>query len=277
MRNAAILVLLVALAAFLIAPFVWMILVSLHPAQSPLPPLNEILPRGSHGEVAPQWKNYGIVLLNPDLPVARFFANSLFVTLSILVGQLFVSSLAAFGFSRLAFRGRDAVFWLFLGSMMFAGPVVQIPVYLMMKSLGWLDTYWVLIVPGLSSSFSIFMLRQFFQQVPRELDEAARVDGAGWLTVYWRIVMPLSKAAIATAGAFTFFATWTDFFNPMIYTNSVNMRTLEVGLSIFKNSYGGNDWPLQMAAAVVVMAPLLGVFLFTQRYFTKGLMLGGLK
>ena len=160
---------------------------------------------------------------------------------------------------------------------MFAGPVTQLPVYLLVRNLGWLDTYWALIVPGLSSAFNVFLLRQMFLQVPMELDEAARMDGAGDLRIYWSVVLPLSKAALATAGTFTFFAVWTDFFWPLLATNSMEMRTLEVGLSVFRNSYGGSNWPLQMAAAVIVMAPLLLVFLFGQRYFVRGVTVGSVK
>ncbi|AIE84545.1 carbohydrate ABC transporter permease [Fimbriimonas ginsengisoli] len=275
------------LAAVLFAPFVWMVLVSLHPPKSPIPELKDILPMtavkvsDSAGGTTPKldlhWENYDTVLNSPTLPVRRFFLNTAFVTFTVVLAQLLFTSLAAYGLSRVRFKGREIVFALFLGSMMFAGPVTQIPVYLMLRSFGWLDTYWALIVPGVSSSFSVFLLRQFFLQIPFELDEAARIDGASDLVIYWRVIMPLSRAALATAAAFTFFGVWTDFFGPLIYTNSTELRTLEVGLSIFKNSYGGSNWPLQMAAALIVLTPLLIVFLFVQRYFTKGIMLGSLK
>lgn len=270
-------VLLLALAIFLMAPFVWMLLISLHPSKTPIPPLEQIIPRNADHQLDLHWENYKFVLTNENLPVARFFFNSVLVTVSVVLGQLLFTSLAAYAFARLRFRGRDLVFSLFLGSMMFAGPVTQIPVYLFIRNLGWLDTYWALIVPGVSSAFSVFLLRQFFLQIPTELDEAARIDGANDLRIYWRVILPLSRAALATAAAFTFFGVWTDFFGPLIYTNSTEMRTLEVGLSIFKNSYGGSNWPLQMTAAVIVMLPLLIVFLFVQRYFTKGIMLGSIK
>lgn len=293
--------LLLGLAAFLVAPFVWMVLISLHPSKTPIPPLNEILPyarkeiKDADGKAlmetdkdgkpvpkteayfAPRFDNYSFVLFHPNLPVARFFLNSVFVTVMVVLGQLLVASMAAYGFSRLRFRGRDWVFALFLGSMMFAGPVTQIPVYLLLRNLGWLDTYWSLIIPGVSSAFSIFLLRQFFMQIPKELDEAARMDGAGDFLIYWRVILPLSRAALATCAAFTFIGVWTDFFGPLIYTNTTEMRTLEVGLSIFKNSYGGQNWPLQMTAAVIVMLPLLVVFLFTQKYFIKGITIGSIK
>lgn len=263
--------LMLALAAFLMAPFVWMVLVSLHPRKSEIPSIEHLIPH------QPQWSNYDFVLRHETLPVARFFVNSAVTAVSVVVLQLLITSLAAYGFARLRFRGRGWVFGLFLGSMMFAGPVTQIPVYLLLRDLQWLDTFMALIVPGVSSAFSVYLLRQFFLQIPLELEEAARIDGAGDLRIYWKIALPLSKAALATAGAFTFIGVWTDFFNPLIFTNTTEMRTLEVGLSIFKNSYGGTNWPLQMTAAVIVMLPLLMVFLFTQRYFVKGITLGSIK
>lgn len=309
---------LLVLGAFLFAPFAWMILVSLHRQKSPIPDVDNLIPRRearlnpvTHREIKfedeanpPKTvriafpsgvtdvpvsalptkvvtdfhpENFSFVLFNQRLPVGRFFLNSVVVTFSTVIFQLLFSSLAAYGFARLKFKGREVVFALFLGSMMFAGTVTTIPVYLMIRSLGWLNTYWALIVPGVSSAFTVFLMRQFFLQVPIELDEAAKLDGAGDLRIYWHVMLPLSRAALATAAAFTFFGVWTDFFNPMIYTNSTDMRTLEVGLSIFKNSYGTQNWPLQMTAAIIVMAPLLLVFLFTQRYFTRGIMLGSIK
>lgn len=279
-QRALLYLFLIFLALFLVAPFVWMVLVSLHPSKAPIPPMDQLLVThrtAEGGQFVPQWQNYRTVLFMPDIPVLRFLWNSVFVTASVVVGQLLVCSLAAYGFARLRFRFREPIFALFLLSIMFAGPVTQLPVYLMVRSFGWLDTYWALIVPGLSSAFNVFLLRQMFLQVPMELDEAARMDGAGDWRIYWSVVMPLSKAALATAGTFTFFAVWTDFFWPLLATNSMEMRTLEVGLSVFRNSYGGSNWPLQMTAAVIVMAPLLVAFLFTQRYFTRGVMIGSLK
>lgn len=260
-----------ALALFMMAPFVWMVLVSLHPSKTPIPVITDIVPK------KPAFENYGLVLFDPSLPVARFFFNTVFVTLMVVFGQLLITSMAAYGFARFRFFGREVAFSLFLASMMFAGPVTQIPVFLIVKNMGWLDTYMALIVPGLSSAFNVFLLRQAFLAIPKELDEAAKIDGAGFFRIYWKVLLPLAKPSLATAAAFTFFGVWTDFFWPLISTNSTEMRTLEVGLSIFKNSYGGNNWPLQMTAAVIVMAPLLLVFMLCQRYFVRGVMLGSIK
>ncbi len=264
--------LLMLLAVFLMAPFVWMVLVSLHPSKAPIPTVAEMMPK------SPAWDNYALVLFKqPDIPVFRFLMNTVLVATCVVVGQLLVCSLAAYGFARMQFRGRNALFAVFLGSMMFSGPVTQLPVYLLVRDLGILDTYAALIVPGLSSAFNVFLLRQAMLAVPAELDEAARLDGAGELRIYARVVLPLCGASMATAGAFTFFAVWTDFFWPLLATNRMEMRTLEVGLSVFKNSYGATNWPLQMTAAVVTMVPLLLVFLFTQRFFVRGITLGSIK
>lgn len=261
----------IGLAAFLMAPFAWMVLVSLHPSKEAIPTLADLVPE------KPAWENYAIVLFRSEVPVARFFLNSLIVAVAVVFGQLFVCSLAAYGFARIPFRGREAIFTVFLLSMMFAGTVTQIPVFLMLREVHWLDTYWALIVPGLGSAFGIFLLRQFFMQIPVELDEAARLDGAGDWLIYRRLILPMSRPALATAGTFTFIGVWTDFFWPLLATSSLDMRTLEVGLSIFRNSYGGTNWPLQMTAAVIVMLPILIIFLLAQRQFVKGITLGAIK
>ncbi|MHB8635707.1 MAG: carbohydrate ABC transporter permease [Fimbriimonadaceae bacterium] len=260
-----------ALAAFLMAPFVWMILVSLHPPKSPIPALDELWP------AKPDFGNFGRVLQNPHLPVSRFFLNSLVVSSAVVMGQVLIAACAAYGFARMRFAGRGALFATFLASMMIGGAATQIPVYLMLRTFGWLDTYAALIVPGVSSAFSVFLLRQAFLSVPSELGEAARLDGAGELRILFYLFIPLSRAAMATCATFTFIGVWTDFFGPLIYTNSTSMRTVEVGLSIYKNSYGGTNWPLEMSAAVIVMMPLLAVFLLGQRYFTRGITLGSVK
>jgi multiple sugar transport system permease protein len=145
--------------------------------------------------------------------------------------------------------------------------------------LGWLNTYAGLIVPYpyLSTAFGTFLLRQFFITIPRSLDEAARLDGAGDLRILWHVILPSARPAIATLAAFAFIWTWTDFYWPMLATSTSDMRTLEVGLSIFKDAYGGTNWPLQMTAAVIVMAPALVVFLALQRYFVRGVVLSGMK
>lgn len=273
MRAAISYVVLVLLAVALLAPFAWMVVASLHPSKAALPSPTNLIPPDARWH----FENYVKVMTMPDIPFWRFLANTSFVTLVVVIGQLFVTSLAAYGFSRMYFWGRDLLFFLFIATMMIPGQVTMIPVFILVRNLGWLDTYWALIVPGLSSAFAIFLLRQFFLGIPRELSEAARLDGCGDFGIYWRVVLPLSKPALATLAAFSFVATWTDFFWPLLVTSSMEMRTLEVGLSVFKDSFGGTNWPLQMTAAVIVLIPVLIVFLLTQRFFTRGIALTGMK
>jgi multiple sugar transport system permease protein len=205
--------------------------------------------------------------------------NSLVVTAAVVLVQLGICSLAAYGFARMAFRGRDTLFTVFLLTMMIPAVVMIVPLFLVVDKLGWLNTFPGLILPYpyLSTAFGTFLLRQFFLSLPRSLDEAARLDGASDVQIYWHVILPSAKPALATLAAFAFIWTWTDFYWPMLATSTVDMRTLEVGLSVFKDAYGGTNWPLQMTAAVIVMAPALLFFLALQRYFVKGIVMTGVK
>ena len=154
--------------------------------------------------------------------------------------------------------------------------VLSIPSFLIITTFGWVNTYWALFTPTLSSVWGIFLLRQFFLTIPRELEDAARVDGASDLVIFFRVILPLSRPALATLAIFTFMASWKDFLWPLIVTNRVDMRTVEVGISNFNSLYS-TDWPHQMAAAVVVMLPIIIVFLLAQKHFVRGITLTGLK
>ncbi len=271
LRAAAGYILLILLAALNVTPFAWMILTSLHPSHGSLPDPAHLLPARLHFE------NYRTVLQMDATPFLRYLGNTALVAVCVVAGQLLFCSLAGYGFARLRFRGRDLLFMLFVATMMIPGQVTMIPAFLVVRSLGWLDTYLALIVPGISSAFGIFLMRQFFLSLPSELDDAARLDGCSEFGLYWRIALPLSAPALATLAAFSFIAAWTDFFWPLLVTSSTQMRTLEVGLSLFKDSFGTTNWPLQMAAAVLTLLPVLFVFLFTQRFFVRGIALTGLK
>lgn len=262
------------IALFTVFPLVWMFFTSLHPPRSPIPsPGTLFTPSG--------WAfgNYAYVLTSSGLPVARFLINSVVVTISVVLLQLTLCSLAAYGFARLSFRGRDTLFFIFLLTMLIPGAALVVPLFFAVHKLGWLNTYLGLIVPYpyVSTAFGTFLLRQFFITLPRSLDEAARIDGASEWQILWHVILPSSKPALATLAAFGFIWTWTEFYWPMLATSSVSMRTLEVGLSVFKDAYGGTNWPLQMTAAVIVMVPALIVFLILQRYFIRGVVLSGLK
>ncbi len=273
-HSAIIYMLLIALALATAAPFVWMGTVSLHPPRAPLTPPDKLFsPESWHPG------NYETVLGFPELPVWRFAVNSSVVTVGVVGLQLTLCCLAAYGFARMTFRGRDALFVAFLLTMMIPAQVMIVPLYTIVHKLGWLDTYAGLIIPYqyLGTAFGTFLLRQFFLTLPRSMDDAARLDGCGELGILRYVILPSSKPALATLAAFGFIWTWTDFYWPLLSTSSVRMRTLEVGLSVFKDSYGATNWPLQMTAAVLVLLPVLAFFLVMQRFFVRGVVLSGLK
>ena len=265
---------LLLIAGITVVPLVWMVFTSLHPSNAQVPTITTLFrPDGWHFE------NYVYVLTFGELPVWRFAINSCLVTAGVVFLQLVVCSLAGYGFARMFFRGRDGLFVAFLLTMMIPAQVLIVPLFMLVQRLGWLDTYLGLIVPYpyLSTAFGTFLLRQFFITIPMSLDDAARLDGCGDWGIFRYVILPLSKPALATVAAFAFIWTWTDFYWPMLATSSVNMRTLEVGLSVFKDAYGTTRWPLQMAAAVIVLIPVLIFFLIMQRFFVRGVVVSGIK
>jgi len=222
----------------------------------------------------PRWQNYPEALT--ALPFARFFLNSLAFSLAVVAGQLVTSALAAYALARLEFPGRDKLFVVILSVIMVPGIVLLIPRFLIITALGWVDTFPGLISTELVSVWGIFLLRQFFQSVPKELEEAARLDGAGEWTIFTRIVLPLSGPALATLALFAFVDAWKNFQWPLIATRSMEMRTVEVGIAAF-HSYYYSNWPFQMAASVTALVPIFAIFFLAQRYFVRGIQLTGLK
>jgi multiple sugar transport system permease protein len=210
------------------------------------------------------------------VPFPRFFINSIFVSFCVTLGQVLTSALAAFAFARLEFPGRDQFFLGYLATMMIPGTVTMIPVFILLKKFNWIDSYQALILPGMFSAYGTFLLRQFFLTIPKDLEDAAVIDGCSKLRIWWTIIMPLSKAALATLTTFTFMGTWNDFMWPLIVTNSMNMKTLPIGLASFQGLYTTN-WTLLMAASMIVLLPVLVLYIFNQRYFTEGIVLSGLK
>lgn len=277
MRTAKVMVAYAALlliAGITVVPLVWMVCTSLHPPNAQVPTMTTLFrPDGWHFE------NYLHVLTFGELPVWRFAINSCLVTGGVVFLQMVVCSLAAYGFARMSFRGRDGLFFAFLLTMMIPAQVLIVPLFMLVRGFGWLNTYLGLIVPYpyLSTAFGTFLLRQFFVTIPTSLDAAARLDGCGDWGIFRHVILPSSKPALATVAAFAFIWTWTDFYWPLLATSSVDMRTLEVGLSVFKDAYGTTRWPLQMAAAVIVLTPVLIFFLMMQRFFVRGVVLSGVK
>lgn len=211
------------------------------------------------------------------LPFDIYFRNTAYITVVSLVGQLLSCSLVAYSFARLRWRGRDRLFILMLATMMLPRQVTLIPQFILFRYLGWIDTFWPLIVPSFfGAPFFIFLLRQFFMGIPRELDDAARLDGATNFRIFWEIILPLSKPALAAVAIFSFQFHWNDFFEPLIYLHSNDRYTISLGLRFFQGSYG-TQWHLLMAASVVAMAPMIVLFFFAQRYFIQGIVVSGVK
>lgn len=263
-------ILLLACSAVMLIPFVWLISTSLkiRGTEFTFPPV--WIPRPA------VWENYYTAFFASGLPFTRFLLNTTIITVASMVGTLFSSSLAGFGFARMRFPGRDKLFLLVLSTLMLPEIVTQIPSYLLFRLFGWIDTFLPLIVPTFlgGSAFNIFLFRQFFMSIPYELDEAARIDGAGTMQIYWRVIMPLSKPVLSTVAIFTFLASWNSFMGPLIYLNSLENMTLAVGLRAFQG-LRGTEWNLMMAAAAVMMAPVLVVFFVAQRYFIQGIVTTG--
>lgn len=222
----------------------------------------------------PRFSNFPAALT--AMPFWRFFVNSGVVSLAVVVGQVLTSAAAAYAFARLRFPGRDRVFLVFLSVLMVPAVVLVIPRFLIINALGWVDSYAGLISTELVSVWGIFLLRQFFLTLPRELEDAARLDGAGEWRIFWRVILPLSKPALATLAVFAFVDQWKSFLWPLVVTRSVRMQTVEIGIAAFHGIYYGN-WPYQMAAAVAAVVPLVVLFFVAQRYFIRGIQLTGLK
>ena len=210
-------------------------------------------------------------------PFGRYFVNSVFVAVAVTVGQLITCSLAAFAFARMNFKGKNFMFALFLTTTMISTQVTLVPSYLVLKNLHWLDTYQGLIVPFLASAFGVFMLRQQFMTLPRDLEDAAKLDGCGRLRFLWEIVLPLSKPVLASQALFAFMGNWNSYLWPLVVTTSKNMRTLQIGLRYFVSQEGGSQWGRVMAATVCVALPVVIFYFIIQKSFVEGIAATGLK
>ncbi len=259
---------LLLLAISMLLPFFWMFSTSLMTDLE----VYQYPPRFFPSEM--KWSNFPEALRLQ--PFGRFFLNTAIVAGASVAGQLLFCSMAAYAFARMRFAWRDRIFALYLLTMMIPAIVTIIPSFLLINAFGWMNTYWALFTPTLSSVWGIFLLRQFFMTIPRDLEDAARIDGASEFSIFWRVILPLSKPALATLAIFAFMGSWKDFLWPLLVTNRTDMRTVEVGIANFSTLYT-TDWPHQMAAAVVVMIPVVIIFLAAQKYFVRGVTLTGLK
>ncbi len=224
----------------------------------------------------PQWDNYRLALSKQKMDFWPALSNTVVITTLCVLGQVFSCSLVGFGFARFSFRGRTVLFLVMLSTLMLPAQVTMIPVFVLFKNLHLIDTFWPLIIPAwLASPFFVFMFRQFFAQIPEELIEAARIDGAGNARIYWQLMLPLSGPVIAIVAIYTFLGSWNDFLAPLIYLNSPVNRTLALALQAFNGQYGVSDAHLLMAASVVCMLPCVVLFFACQRYFVESVAMTG--
>lgn len=226
----------------------------------------------------PTTANYREVLENPNVSFVKLFFNTTAIAVLATLGTAISSSMVAYAFAKVNFVGRDRLFMIVLSTMMLPAIVTMIPTYILFKELRWVNTILPLTVPAFfgGGAFNIFLLRQFFLGIPKELDEAAKIEGAGHWTVYSRVVLPLSGSALATVSVFCFIYHWRDFMGPLIYLNDPNTQTLEIGLATY-NSLRAEQWHLLMAGSIMVTIPLIVIFILGQRYFVKGIAMSGFK
>lgn len=247
----------------MLLPFFWMLSTSLK-ARTAI--FQEFPPRWIPEKFV--WSNYRDAWT--AVPFGRFYLNSIFVAVSITALQILTSSLAAFAFARLRFRGRDTLFFLYLIALMIPFAILLLPNFLIIRQLGWFDSYAALIIPPAFSAFSTFLMRQYFRGIPTELDEAARMDGASSLRIWWQVTMPNSLPVIGALGVFVFLGAWNNLLWPLVVTNSQEKLTVPVGLTYFQGQFYVR-WELLMAAAVIAMIPVLIVYFLAQNWFIKGM------
>ena len=252
----------------MLVPFLWMVSTSFKEPGSLFDLPIQLWPDELH------WENYQRVLT--AVPFGRWYLNSLIIALGLTFLNLTSGALAGYAFARFRWRGKDAMFLLSLITLMIPAHVLIIPLFVILSKIGWIDTYYALILPGLFDAFAIFLMRQNFLSLPRELEEAALIDGATPWQIYWKVALPLAAPALATLGTFTFLAGWNSFLWPLVATNSITMRPITVGLAVFNTQFS-TEWTVLMAGLSLATIPPIIVFLAAQKYFIRGLTLGSLK
>lgn len=230
----------------------------------------------------PEWIPNPIVLENfvnvwNNVEFGTYLANTAFITAVLLIGQLLFSAMAAYGFSRMTFPGRDAIFILFLGSLMIPQIVTMIPLYILIKYLGWIDTYKAVIIPGMfGGAFGVFFLRQFFLTIPKDFEDSARIDGAGVVRTFTTIILPMAGSALVTLGVLTFVQSWNSFQWPLIVLNSPEKQVISVALANLQGQFT-SDWTGMMAGALIALLPVLILFVIAQKYFVQSIQMSGFK
>lgn len=267
-QNAAVHIILILGAIVMVTPFFWMFSTSLKSFADSMKVPPQFLPEVWHFE------NYREVL--DTLDFSRYYLNTVIVTAGRTAGQLILCSIAAYAFACLRFPGKNILFVGILTVLMVPSQVVMIPSFVLMREFGWLDTFYVLIIPGVFSAFGTFLMRQFFLTLPRELEEAAKIDGCSYFRIFWNIYLPLSRSALISLAIFTILASWNELLWPLVMTNSENMRLLSIGIATFQGQHS-TDYPLLMAGAVMSTLPIVVLFIFLQRYFIEGIAMSAVK
>ena len=261
-------ILLVLAAAVALIPVIWTVLSSLKSNDTIFAVPMRWLPDSLH------WNNY--IDAFEVAPFGRYFLNSAIVAAAVTATTVFFGAMAGYGFSKFRFPGRDLVFGLILVTFMIPFPVIMIPLFVLVRNFGWVNTYWGLIIPGALTGFAVFMMRQFIQAIPSELIDAARIDGAGELRIFLTMVLPLARPALATLGILTFLESWNNLLWPLIVIQSDEMETIPLGLTKFSTLYSSN-YVQMLAMAVIASLPVLVVFVIGRRQIINSLMLSGIK
>lgn len=267
MKKFVLYLILILTAVSMLIPFLAMVLISL----------------SGEEQIFTNYKNINLNLASyknvfDSIPVVKYFLNSLIVALFTTIGQVFISALAGYGFARFKFRGRDILFFIIILTMMVPPQVNIVPLFWLMSRLGWINTYQALIIPGIFGGFGVFMMRQYFLEFSAELEDASKIDGCNPLQTFFKIALPCAIPAVATLSIFTFVTSWNSFMWPLIVTNSESMRTLAVGLAIFKGSFRELTlWGELMAGACICSIPVILVFIAGKKYLINNPMEGAVK
>ncbi len=269
-RTIGIYAILTAFGALFLIPFLWILSTSLKGNEQ----IFTIPPQWIPTRL--RWENYAEVFRR--MPVVLYLKNSVIVTALQMIGIVGSSSLVAYAFAILRWPGRNIMFGILLATMMLPMQVTMIPVFVLFKQFGWLDTFKPLVVPAFlgGGAFNIFLLRQFFLGIPRDIADAARIDGCSEFRIYWNIMLPLASPALATVAIMTFMFSWNDFLGPLIYLSDKDKSTLALGLSMFAGQQT-NEWALLMASSILMLIPMVAVFFFFQKYIIQGFTMTGIK
>lgn len=277
-KSAALYVVLGLLAVAFLAPLVWMVATSLKPESQAASGAVRLLPSPPSLAIPTGRENYAAVWNDESINFPLYLRNTLIVAILSVVGMVVSSAIVAYGFARLQWRGRGAMFTLMLATMMIPFPVIMGPLFVLFSTFGWIGSLKPLWIPAwFGGAFNIFLLRQFYMGIPKELDEAARIDGCSHWGTFWRIIVPLSKPALAVVALFHFIYVWNDFLAPTVFLTHRDQFTLALGLQLYQSKSGNTPWNLLMAASTLVVLPIFLLFLVAQRSLVEGITAGGVK